>query len=489
MKETNSVRIEEDLLGIKEVSNEFYYGIHTLRAIENFKLSNQKISDVPEFVRGMVLTKKAAAMANRKLGTINPYIADKIIEACDLILSTGRFVDQFPVDVYQGGAGTSVNMNTNEVLANVALELMGLKKGRYDVVNPNEHVNKCQSTNDAYPTGFRIAVINSSDILLGELTNLISAFEVKSKEFESVLKMGRTQLQDAVPMTLGQEFHAFAVTLSEDVKSIKRCQELLLEVNLGATAIGTGLNTPEGYSSLAIKYLAEITGRDYIPAEDLIEATSDCGAYMMLHSAIKRMAIKVSKICNDLRLLSSGPRAGLKEINLPELQAGSSIMPAKVNPVIPEVINQIAFKVVGNDITITMAAEAGQLQLNVMEPVIGQAMFESLNLMGNACIALREKCIEGITANPDICMSHVMNSIGIVTYLNPYIGHHEGDIIGKVCAKTGKNVREVVLERGLLTIEELDNILSVKNLMNPKYLAKRHTRKTKVKISEIGKDL
>jgi aspartate ammonia-lyase len=480
MKNTNSTRIEEDLLGTKEVSNEFYYGIHTLRAMENFKLSNQKISDAPELVRGMMLTKKAAAMANSELGAVSPEIANKIIEACDLILTTGQFVDQFPVDVYQGGAGTSVNMNTNEVLANVALELMGLEKGRYDVINPNDHVNKCQSTNDAYPTGFRIALVNSTDTLLEALTDLISAFDTKATEFKTVLKMGRTQLQDAVPMTLGQEFHAFAVTLREEIKSIKRCQELLLEVNLGATAIGTGLNTPIGYSSLAIKHLAEITGREYVPAEDLIEATSDCGAYVMLHSAIKRMAIKMSKICNDLRLLSSGPRTGLKEINLPELQAGSSIMPAKVNPVIPEVVNQVAFKIVGNDITITMAAEAGQLQLNVMEPVIGQAMFESLSLMGNACVTLREKCVEGITANPEICMNHVLNSIGIVTYLNPFIGHHEGDIIGKICAQTGKNVREVVLERGLLTVEELDDILSVENLMHPKYQGKRNTSKTKV---------
>jgi aspartate ammonia-lyase len=480
MKNTNSVRIEEDLLGTKEVSNEFYYGIHTLRAIENFKLSNQKISDVPELVRGMMITKKAAAMANSELGAVSPEIADKIIEACDLILTTGKFVDQFPVDVYQGGAGTSVNMNTNEVLANLALELMGLEKGRYDVINPNDHVNKCQSTNDAYPTGFRIALFNSTDILLEALADLILAFDAKAEEFNTVLKMGRTQLQDAVPMTLGQEFHAFAVTLREEIKSIKRCQELLLEVNLGATAIGTGLNTPIGYSSLAIKHLAEITGRDYVPAEDLIEATSDCGAYVSLHSAIKRMAIKMSKICNDLRLLSSGPRTGFNEINLPQLQAGSSIMPAKVNPVIPEVVNQVAFKVIGNDITITMAAEAGQLQLNVMEPVIGQAMFESLSLMGNACIALREKCVEGITANPEVCINHVLNSIGIVTYLNPFIGHHEGDIIGKICAQTGKNVREVVLERGLLTVEELDEILSVENLMHPKYQAKRNTSTAKM---------
>lgn len=476
MEKSKTVRIEEDLLGQKEVSNEFYYGIHTLRAIENFKISNQKISDVPEFVRGMVITKKAAAMANKDLEVIDADVANKIIEACDLILSTGKFVDQFPVDVFQGGAGTSVNMNTNEVLANIALESMGLEKGRYDVINPNDHVNKCQSTNDAYPTGFRIALVNSTDALLETLNDLIMAFEAKSVEFKTVLKMGRTQLQDAVPMTLGQEFHAFAVTLKEEIKSILHCQALLLEVNLGATAIGTGLNTPEGYSPLAIQYLAKITGRPYVPAEDLIEATSDCGAYVILHSAIKRMAMKLSKICNDLRLLSSGPRTGLKEINLPELQAGSSIMPAKVNPVIPEVVNQAAFKVMGNDITVTMAAEAGQLQLNVMEPVIAQAMFESLSLMGHACVSLREKCVEGITANPEICMNHVLNSIGIVTYLNPYIGHHEGDIIGKICAQTGKSVREVALERGLLTAEELDEILSIENLMKPKYQTKRKAK-------------
>ncbi|MFM4873284.1 aspartate ammonia-lyase [Aeromonas veronii] len=480
MSDIKNVRIEEDLLGTKEVSNDLYYGVHTLRAVENFKISSQKISDVPEFVRGMVLTKKAAALANGELGTIRPEIADKIVEACDLMLNTGKCFDQFPVDVYQGGAGTSVNMNTNEVLANIALEIMGLEKGRYDVINPNDHVNKCQSTNDAYPTGFRVAVVNSTDVTLHALEHLIAAFDAKAKEFKKILKMGRTQLQDAVPMTLGQEFHAFAVTLREEIKSIKRCQELLLEVNLGATAIGTGLNTPPEYSALAIKRLAEITGRAYVPAEDLIEATSDCGAYVMLHGAIKRLAMKLSKICNDLRLLSSGPRTALKEINLPEMQAGSSIMPAKVNPVIPEVVNQSCFKVFGNDITITFAAEAGQLQLNVMEPVIGQAMFESLSLMEKACISLREKCVEGITANPEICMNHVLNSIGIVTYLNPFIGHHEGDIVGKICAQTGKNVREVVLERGLLSAEQLDEILSIENLMNPQYKAKRFTREAAV---------
>lgn len=384
-------------------------------------------------------------------------------------------MDQFPTDIYQGGAGTSVNMNTNEVIANLALELLGHKKGEYSIINPMDHVNASQSTNDAYPTGFRIAVYNSIMHLLKNIRYLQKGFEAKAKEFSSILKMGRTQLQDAVPMTLGQEFKAFSVLLEEEVRNLKRTAKLLLEVNLGATAIGTGLNTPEGYANLAVKYLAEVSQLPCIPSENLIEATSDCGAYVMVHSALKRTAVKLSKVCNDLRLLSSGPRAGLNEINLPELQAGSSIMPAKVNPVVPEVVNQVCFKVIGNDTTVTFAAEAGQLQLNVMEPVIGQAMFESIELLSNACINLRDKCINGITANPEICKNYVLNSIGIVTYLNPFIGHHNGDIIGKICAETGKNVREVVLEQGLLSETQLDDILSLENLMNPRYKAERFT--------------
>ncbi len=466
-------RKEEDLLGFMDVPAEAYYGVHTLRAMNNFKISRETINDAPEFIRGMVLTKKAAALANTELGSIPAEVGEYIVKACDVILETGRCMDQFPVDSFQGGAGTSVNMNTNEVIANLALELMGREKGEYHIINPNDHVNRSQSTNDAYPTGFRVSVYNSVATVLGNLELLIEAFDTKATEFNDILKMGRTQLQDAVPMTLGQEFHAFAVTLREEIKIIQMCRELLLEINLGATAIGTGLNAVEGYSALAISKLAEITGDAYVPAADLIEATSDCGAYVMLHSALKRMAVKLSKICNDLRLLSSGPRTGLKEINLPEMQAGSSIMPAKVNPVIPEVVNQVCFKVIGNDITVTMAAEAGQLQLNVMEPVIAQSLFESLNLLGNACTSLREKCVEGITANREICEQMVMNSIGIITYLNPHIGHHEGDIVGRICAQTGRSVREVVLERGLLDAAELDLIFSLENLKNPKYHGKR----------------
>jgi aspartate ammonia-lyase len=351
---------------------------------------------------------------------------------------------------------------------------MGEEKGRYDLINPNDHVNKSQSTNCAYPTGFRIAVFNSIRQVIEAIEYLKGAFDAKSDEFKSILKMGRTQLQDAVPMTVGQEFHAWSVTLNEEIKNLDYTSKLLLEVNLGATAIGTGLNAAQGYQELAVKHLAQVTGYDVVAAEDLIEATSDCGAYVMTHGALKRLAVKLSKICNDLRLLSSGPRAGFNELNLPELQAGSSIMPAKVNPVVPEVVNQVCFKVMGNDNTISIAAEGGQLQLNVMEPVIAQSMFESLSILTNACINLRDKCVSGITVNKEVCENYVYNSIGIVTYLNPYIGHHEGDIVGKICAETGKSVREVVLERGLLTAEELDDILSVENFMQPTYKAKRY---------------
>ena len=466
------VRVEVDLLGEREVPNDAYWGIHTLRAIENFNISRNTISDVPEFVRGMVMVKKATALANGELGAIPANIADAIVKACDEILKNGRCLDQFPSDVYQGGAGTSVNMNTNEVVANLALELLGHPKGSYDIINPMDHVNASQSTNDAYPTGFRIAVYNSILGLIKKVHYLQKGFEAKATEFADVLKMGRTQLQDAVPMTVGQEFKAFAVLLEEEVRNLKRTAKLLLEVNLGATAIGTGLNTPQGYPELAVKYLSEVTELPCTLSENLIEATSDCGAYVMVHGALKRTAVKLSKVCNDLRLLSSGPRAGLNEINLPELQAGSSIMPAKVNPVVPEVVNQVCFKVIGNDTTVTFAAEAGQLQLNVMEPVIGQSMFESISLLTNACVNLRDKCIDGITVNREICQNYVFNSIGIVTYLNPFIGHHNGDIVGKICAQTGKGVREVVLEKGLLTEAELDDILSVENLMNPTYKAK-----------------
>ncbi|SHI22699.1 aspartate ammonia-lyase [Ferrimonas marina] len=467
-------RTEHDLLGSREVCNDTYYGIHTLRAMDNFQISGTTINDVPEFIRGMVQVKKAAAMANRDLLAIPTDVAKQIIAACDQILQQGACMDQFPTDLFQGGAGTSVNMNTNEVVANLALELMGHDKGQYQHIHPNDHVNHSQSTNCAYPTGFRIALLEAIDGLVAEFEGLQQAFMDKGGEFSDVLKMGRTQLQDAVPMTVGQEFTAFGELIREEVKNLRHTAALLHEVNLGATAIGTGLNTPAGYSELAISHLARITGRPLVKAHNMIEATSDCGAFVMLQAALKRTAVKLSKICNDLRLLSSGPRAGLKELNLPERQAGSSIMPAKVNPVIPEVVNQVCFKVMGNDVTVTMAAEAGQLQLNVMEPVIGQALFESIRLLGNASGTLRSKCVEGITVNVERCKEHVFNSIGIITYLNPIIGHHEGDIVGKICAETGRSVKEVVLERGLLTEAQLEEIFSVQNLIAPAYAGKRY---------------
>ncbi|MDO9181772.1 MAG: aspartate ammonia-lyase [Bacteriovorax sp.] len=473
-QELNNSRIEHDLLGEKAIPFDAYYGIHTLRALENFKISHSKISHNVLMVKALALTKKACAMANGEIGTIDKKISTIIISACDEIIIKNRCLDQFPTDIFQGGAGTSVNMNANEVIANLALELLGEAKGNYNIVHPNDHVNKCQSTNDAYPTAFRVALYAHLLELISALQILNKSFENKSQEFKSVLKMGRTQLQDAVPMSLGQEFNAYATLIKEDIKLLSTLKNLVLEVNLGATAIGTGINTPPDYAPLAVKKLREVTGYDFTLSEDLIEATSDCGAYVILSGALKRSAVKLSKICNDLRLLSSGPRAGLKEINLPELQAGSSIMPAKVNPVIPEVVNQVCFKVIGNDLTITMASEAGQLQLNVMEPVIASSLFESISLLKNAIITLQSKCIDGITANPEICLANVMNSIAIVTFLDPILGHETCDQIGKICAKTGKNVSEVALEKGLVTQAQLDEIFSVENMLNPQYMGKKH---------------
>ncbi len=466
---SQATRTEEDLLGKRDVPLEAYWGIHTLRACENYQISGNTVGEEPAFVRGMVQVKKAAALANQELGTLSDEIAEAIVWACDQVLEDGRCMDQFPVDVFQGGAGTSVNMNTNEVIANLALEHMGYAKGRYDVVNPNDHVNKSQSTNDAYPTGFRLGLYARVEEMVAELERLIDAFHSKGLQFKNVLKMGRTQLQDAVPMSLGQEFEAFSVLLGEEVLRLRNNSALLLEVNLGATAIGTGLNTPPSYQQTAVRHLQQITDLPVQGAANLMEATSDTGAYVSMHAAIKRLAVKLSKICNDLRLLSSGPRAGLGEIRLPERAAGSSIMPAKVNPVIPEVVNQVCFKVMGNDVALTFAAEAGQLQLNVMEPVIGQTSLESIRLLTNAMRTLRELCVIGIEANEEVCRDHVLSSIGIVTYLNEVIGHHNGDLVGRECARSGRDVREVVLEMGLLDERTLDELLSPENLLHPHY--------------------
>ena len=481
----SQTRVEHDLLGTKEVPAEAYYGIHTVRAVENFPITATTMSDIPDFVRGMVMVKKAAALANLEMGVLDETVAKAIVGACDEILVDGRCMDQFPSCQFQGGAGTSVNMNTNEVVANLALERLGHPRGSYDIVSPNDDVNRSQSTNDAYPTGFRIALWHALERLEPAIVALREACYDKSEEFREVLKMGRTQLQDAVPMSMGQEFGGFAVTLDEELHVLGAAARMLLDVNLGATAIGTGVNTPPDYRRAVIKHLRAVTGLPVTGAMNLIEATSDTGDYVNVHAALKRTAVKVSKICNDLRLLSSGPRAGFNEINLPELQAGSSIMPAKVNPVIPEVVNQVCFKVIGNDVTVTMAAEAGQLQLNVMEPVIAQAMFESISLLTNAIETLTEKCVEGITANVEVARQNVMNSIGIVTYLNPIIGHHKGDRVGRECARSGRGVREVVLEMGLLSAAELDDILSPSNLLRPKYKGKADKRD----VAQPGQDM
>lgn len=476
-RQATSFRTEEDLLGTMDIPAEAYYGVHTLRAVDNFQISRTNINHLPEFIRGMVMVKKAAAMANRAVDALPDDKAEAIIHACDEVLVHHRAMDQFPIDVFQGGAGTSVNMNTNEVIANLALEYLGKPKGAYDVINPNDDVNMSQSTNDSYPTGFRLGLHFAIEQLIRHLDALERAFVNKGMEFAKVLKMGRTQLQDAVPMSLGQEFMAFAHNIAEERLQLRRAQEHLCEVNLGGTAIGTGVNAPERYREEVIKALGEVSGLDIKSSADLIEATSDTGAYVNAHAAVKRVAMKLSKICNDLRLLSSGPRAGLNEINLPPRQAGSSIMPAKVNPVIPEVVNQICFKVFGNDVTVSMAAEAGQLQLNVMEPVIAQCVFESVRFLARAAQTLRTLCVVDITANEEVCRSFVENSIGIVTYLNPLIGHHNGDVIGKEAATTGKSVRELVLEKGLLDEETLDKVLSPENLLNPVWRGTTYSNK------------
>lgn len=465
--ESASTRIEKDLLGNREVATEHYYGIHTLRAMDNFKISKHTVGEQTHFIRALAQVKKASAQANLSFEKIASEKSLLIQKACDvLIQNPEQWSASFPSDVFQGGAGTSINMNCNEVIANISLELMGLEKGRYDVIHPNDHVNKSQSTNDVYPTALRLATYYALDHLFVQMNNLIASLVSKSAEFKFVLKMGRTQLQDAVPMTLGQEFNAFATLLKEDVRLIQKTRELLLEINLGATAIGTGVNTPQGYAHVVNGYLNEITGLKLVGAEDYVEATSDCGVFIILSSTLKRLAIKLSKICNDLRLLSSGPRTGLGEIRLPELQAGSSIMPAKVNPVIPEVVNQVAFKVIGNDLTISFAAEAGQLQLNVMEPVIAVSLNESIDLLVNAIQTLDEKCIQGIQANEQVCFDAVMRSVGIITLLEPILGHAKCDEIGKQCISENKTIQAVVIEHGLLTQDELDQIFSFENMIS-----------------------
>lgn len=465
-----NTRKEHDFLGELDIPNELYYGIQTFRAVENFNITGITLRHEPKLIKALGWVKKAAALANRDCGVLNDKICKAISYACDEVIA-GKYNDQFVSDFIQGGAGTSVNMNANEVIANIALEYLGHEKGQYDFVHPNNHVNCSQSTNDAYPSAFRIALYLKIDDFCIALEKLQSAFQLKGKEFDRVLKMGRTQLQDAVPMTLGQEFSAYATTIGEDLLRLREVQKLVLEVNMGATAIGTKVNAPEGYPELCVNYLAKETSLQLSLSPDLIEATSDTGAYVQIMGTLKRAAVKISKICNDLRLLSSGPRTGFNEINLPARQPGSSIMPGKVNPVIPEVVNQTCFYVIGQDLTVTMAAEAGQLELNVMEPVIGFAMFTSLDYLKNAIETLVDKCVIGITANEEHCANLVMNSIGIVTQLNPILGYEASASVAGEALTSGKNIHEiVVLERKLISQEKWDEIYSLENLIHPKLI-------------------
>jgi aspartate ammonia-lyase len=465
-----SYRIEKDFLGEREIPDNVYYGVQTLRGIENFKITGLPISLEPFFIQAFGYVKKAAAMANRDLGVLDPGVAGAVILACDRIIA-GEFLDQFPSDMIQGGAGTSTNMNANEVIANIALESLGYRKGDYQHISPNDHVNCSQSTNDAYPTAFRIALINRMTSYSVALAALRDAFADKGKEFSGVLKMGRTHLQDAVPMSMGVEFQGFATNLDEELARIEEAKRLLAEVNMGATAIGTSVNAPAGYPALVVRHLCQVTGIELKLAHDLVEATSDAGAYVQLSGVLKRTAVKLSKICNDLRLLASGPRTGFNEINLPQLQPGSSIMPGKVNPVIPEVVNQAAFFVIGADLTVTLAASAGQLQLNVMEPVLGFALFTSIKTMENAVIALREKCVVGITANAEHTRAMVLNSLGIVTQLNPILGYKQCAEIAREGYLQGKSIYQIVVqEQKLLTQEKWDEVFTLENLINPTFI-------------------
>lgn len=461
---SNGERIEHDLLGDKAVPHTAYYGIQTLRALENFDISGITLNFYPSFIRGLAKVKKAAALANHEFGNIPDDVISPICQACDEI-SLGMLHNHFIVDMIQGGAGTSTNMNANEVIANRALEIMGHQRGEYQYCHPNNHVNCSQSTNDAYPTAIKVALMDANDEVLSVIHKLIDIIDDKALEFADVLKMGRTQLQDAVPMTLGQSFRAFATTLRNEVARLKVCSLPFLTVNMGGTAIGTGLNADEQYRERVVQHLCRVTNRDIVLADDLIEATHDTGSLVMYSSALKQLAVKLSKICNDLRLLSSGPRAGLNEINLPPMQPGSSIMPGKVNPVIPEVVNQIAYKVIGNDLTITLAAEAGQLELNVMEPVMVESLFESMEILKSGMETLGHRCIEGITANRAVCEGNVRNSIGIVTALNPYLGYETCTMLAKEALETDSSVYDLVLKKELLSKEKLDSVLSPENMV------------------------
>ena len=465
-------RTERDSLGEKRVPAGVYYGVQTLRALENFQITAMPVATFPRFIQALAAVKKAAALANMELGLLDAGVGEAIVNACRDVRA-GRFDDQFPVDVIQGGAGTSVNMNANEVIANRALELLGHPKGLYEVISPLNHVNLSQSTNDVYPTALRIALVWYARELSTALRDLRAAFDAKGYEFAGVIKMARTQLQDAVPITLGAEFAAWGVTIGEDIDRLDDAARLLCEVNIGATAVGTGINSVPGYASLVRERLADICGLPLVTAANLVEATSDAGAYVMLSGLLKRVAVKLSKICNDLRLLASGPFTGLHEINLPPMQPGSSIMPGKVNPVIPEVVNQVCYQVIGNDLTVTFAAEGGQLELNVFLPVIALNLFQSLQMLTKASRTLRERCVVGITANPERCLELVRHSLGVVTALAPVIGYETAARLAKEAQESGRSVPEVLQAEGIMTPEEFEELLDPAKMLSPRDVRRR----------------
>ncbi|MEQ1150012.1 aspartate ammonia-lyase [Acinetobacter johnsonii] len=462
-----NTRVEKDLLGHKEIPAHCYYGVQTLRALENFNLSPNKLNQFPVFINALAMVKAACAEANFKLNKLEENKYNAIQYACEQIINY-KYHDQFPIDMIQGGAGTSTNMNINEVLANIGLEHLDHLKGEYQYLHPNNDINMSQSTNDIYPTAIKVGLIFAIEQLNSPFQNLIQSFKNKSDEFSHILKMGRTQLQDAVPMTLGQEFGAFANTLQNDLNKLNDIMPSALSVvNLGGTAIGTGINTEVKYREYAIAALSEITQKQISSSPDLIEATSDMGDFVLLSSFLKRTATKLSKIANDLRLLSSGPRTGLNEIHLEPRQPGSSIMPGKVNPVIPEAMNLVCFQVIANDLAITLAAEAGQLQLNAMEPLIAFKLFESIDLLGKAMQMFQYKCIENIRANAEHCQANVDNSIGIITALNPYLGYETTTRIAKQANETGQSVLALIKAENLLSDQLLADVLSIKNMVHP----------------------
>lgn len=461
-----AVRVETDLLGELTIPDDYYYGIDTARALRNFPITGHRIAEYPQFIKALATVKQAAATVNVRLGLVDSKIADAIIAACRDIRE-GQFHDQFVVDPIQGGAGTSTNMNANEVIANLALEHLGLPKGRYDVIDPHNHVNRCQSTNDVYPTAAKIALLTMTSQLSRAIEATADAFAAKAHEFAGVLKLGRTQLQDAVPMTLGQEFGSYAVMARADARALDTACSGLHRLNIGGTAIGTGINTPVGYTSAMITELCDLTGFDLRPASDLVEATQDVGAFVQLSGALKHTAVQISKACNDLRLLSSGPRGGLHEIRLPAVQAGSSIMPGKVNPVIPEVVNQVAFEIAGHDMTITMAAESGQLQLNAFEPIIAHSLFEETSHLEQALYVLTRRCITGITAETAHLREQVQNSTSIVTALSPKLGYQEASRIAAKALAENCSIFEILHKEGQLSDADVESALDPEQLLQP----------------------